>query len=189
MFRKVLHRGAVYLGPVLVSSLAVVAPAGSATAGPCDQSKFYTKVSKGPVTLEHRENGNDSYWNPAGGPNKDNVDIRLGIDIRHEEVKRWVVGGEGGIDWKVVEGKISGEYGKSYTTGVSLSKSVTFGFEVPNRHSAWLRVNTYQRVVYWEKFHYVWNGSTCEAVTTDKAFWGDQNRQWVQVYKKGNQVP
>lgn len=190
MYRKTLSgRVALCLTPVVISALSIVAPAGTAVAGPCDQSKFYTKVWKGPVDVKHRDDGNHSYYNPAGGPKHDAIDLSMGYALNYDEVRHWVVGGEAGGDWKVVSAKISGEYGRSYTQGVSLSGSVTHHLKVPNRHTGWLRVVTYQRVVYWEKYHYVWNGSSCVATTTDKAFWGDQQRQWVHVIKKGHRYP
>lgn len=172
------------------TTLTVLAGTAPANADPCNHSTFHN-VWKHRTFVWKRDNGTDSYYNKPGGPKVDPIDLQFGYNLSYGETKHWVVSGGGGFDWKVVKAEIKGEYGEAYTTGVSISKTQTWHFRVPEGYTAWLRAVTYQRVVFWNAYTWRWSDKkdACVKRTIAKAYWGDRQKQWVPVYKKGRHLP
>lgn len=170
--------------------LSVMTGATPAVADSCNHSTF-RNVWKSKVFVWKRDNGAESFYNKPGGPKYDYVDLQFGYNLSYGETRHWVAGASGGFDWKVVKADIKGEYGEAYTTGVSYSASKTWHFKIPENHTAWLRAVTYQRVVYWHAYTWRWSDTkdACVKHTIAKAYWGDRQKQWVPIYRKGHVYP
>jgi len=174
---------------LLATALTLLTGAGTAVADSCNHNTF-RDVWKDRVFVWRKDNGAESFYNKPGGPRYDYVDLQFGYDLSYGETRHWVTGGGAGFDFKVVKVDVKGEYGEAYTTGVNFSAGKTWHFKVPEGYTAWLRAVTYQRVVYWKAYTWRWSDRK-DAVrrTIAKAYWGDRQKQWVPVYKKGHVYP
>jgi opacity protein-like surface antigen len=130
------------LATLLVATSLVAFSSGSAHAA-CDWS-YYWKLTTRTPELVKRYKG-ESIYNNTKDPITRTVTTSITRD--HRTTKSWEVGGEAGIDWKIVRAKVTGKYGESYVTGVSRSTSIADQMTIRVKHSGWMQANVWNRDV------------------------------------------
>lgn len=175
---------------VIGALLSVPVTMSPAEATPCNSSKLYGSATKsGKTKILKRVPGKRSVFND--GPTTATRTVTFGRSATRGVTKRWEVGGSASAGWGPVKAEISGKYGEDYVKSDTVTSSESVSQPILPRHTAWMRVDFYERKVHWTAYRYYWNGAKkrCVKRTTEKAYWGAPKSQVVIVQRKGRRFP
>lgn len=130
------------LAALLVASTLVAFTSGPAHAA-CDWSHYWKLTTRKPELVKRYKG--ESIYNNTQDPITRTVSTSITRD--HRTTRSWEVGGEAGIDWKIVRAKVTGKYGESYVKGVSQTTSITDQMTIRVKHSGWMQANVWNRDV------------------------------------------